>query len=214
MAWRRMAANAGGANPDSGDHSAWCAHVTALFSAIATEVQLNLGHGGRHEFVWCATLHVRSVPKGDIRVATGVRLPYVADPVIQQLLVLRALRLNCVTTAYTDLWRECSSEAMRSDSWAGGFGSSRRKPLGDVRQEWGRDTPLRIAADRRQALVEIDALVALGLGLTADELCTVYRTQFPVLYGYDRNTYLYDTNGRLVPGEVLRVWRTKGDDYR
>ena len=49
------------------------------------------------------------------------------------------------------------------------------------------------------------------LGLTADELCTIYRTQFPVLYGYDRNTYLYDANGRLVPDAVLRVWRTKGD---
>jgi hypothetical protein len=48
--------------------------------------------------------------------------------------------------------------------------------------------------------------------LTADELCTVYRTQFPVLYGYDRNTYLYDANGRLAPNEVLRVWRTKGDN--
>ena len=68
-----------------------------------------------------------------------------------------------------------------------------------------------VAADRRQALVEIDALVALMLGLTADELCTIYRTQFAVLYGYDHNDYFYDANGRLVPNSVLTVWRKKGD---
>ena len=56
---------------------------------------------------------------------------------------------------------------------------------------------------RRNALVEIDALVAIMLGITADELCTVYRTQFAVLYGYDRNVYFYDANGRLVPTIVL-----------
>lgn len=49
------------------------------------------------------------------------------------------------------------------------------------------------------------------LGLSADELCTIYRTQFAVLYGYDRNTYLYDANGRLVPNSVLTIWRSKGD---
>ena len=53
------------------------------------------------------------------------------------------------------------------------------------REEWTANTPLRIAEDRRQALVEIDALVALMLGVTADQLCTIYRTQFAVLYGYD-----------------------------
>ena len=129
-----------------------------------------------------------------------------------QLLSLRALRLNCVTDAYADLWRECFNIAMQSDSWSGGFAHNLRRPLGDIGPKWTHDTPLRIAADRRQAMVEIDALVAFGLGLSADELCTVYRTQFPVLYGYDRNTYLYDANGRLVPQEVLRVWRTKGDN--
>ena len=101
---------------------------------------------------------------------------------------------------------------MTQDDWAGGYAHNRRRPLGEVGPEWTPDTPLRIAADRRQALVEIDALVALGLGLTADELCTIYRTQFPVLYGYDRNRYLYDANGRLVPQEVLKRWREKGDD--
>ena len=49
------------------------------------------------------------------------------------------------------------------------------------------------------------------LGITAEELCTIYRTQFAVLYGYDRNSYFYDVNGRLVPNSLLTVWRKKGD---
>lgn len=49
------------------------------------------------------------------------------------------------------------------------------------------------------------------LGLSAEELCTVYRTQFPVLFGYDRNTYFFDLNGRVVPNSVLTAWRSKKD---
>lgn len=49
------------------------------------------------------------------------------------------------------------------------------------------------------------------LGLTADELCSIYRTQFAVLRGYDHNVYFYDANGRLVPNSVLTVWRRKCD---
>ena len=49
------------------------------------------------------------------------------------------------------------------------------------------------------------------LGITADELCTVYRTQFAVLYGYDHDVYFYDANGRLVPNPVLTAWRRKGE---
>jgi hypothetical protein len=60
-------------------------------------------------------------------------------------------------------------------------------------------------------LVEIDALVALMLGVTADQLCIIYRTQFAVLFGYDHKDYVYDANGRLVPNEVLKVWRSKGE---
>ena len=80
-----------------------------------------------------------------------------------------------------------------------------------VNYKWSEGSPFRLAADRRQAQVEIDALVALMLGVTADELCSIYRTQFPVLYKYDTQRDHYDQNGRLVPAEVLKVWQKLGD---
>ena len=104
-----------------------------------------------------------------------------------------------------------TSEAFTADQWASGRPRANRPDSGPSRRSGPPATPLRIAEDRRQALVEIDALVALMLGVTADQLCTIYRTQFAVLYGYDHKSYVYDANGRLVPNEVLSVWRKKGD---
>jgi hypothetical protein len=153
---------------------------------------------------------VRVVPKSTISIGTLNRLPWMNGPVPTEL-ILRTLRLNTVTDAYAELWAECWSPEFTDDSWTGGLTHSRRPELGAVGPTWTPDTPLRIAADRRQALIEIDALVALTLDLAADELCTIYRTQFAVLYGYDHNVYLYDANGRLVPNSVLSVWRKNGE---
>jgi hypothetical protein len=212
VAWRRMAANTGERTLISAVIPQHATHVHPVYSVALP------GLGAPHLIALqaissslIADFAVRSTPKSEILFSTLLRLPLITDSVVVDQLVARGLRLNCLTNAYANLWSDCFDTSMKSASWTGGFGHSRRAPLGNIGPEWTSDTPLRIAADRRQALVEIDALVALGLGLTADELCTIYRTQFPVLYGYDRNKYLYDINGRLVPQEVLTVWRKKGE---
>ena len=47
------------------------------------------------------------------------------------------------------------------------------------------------------ALVEIDVLAAMALGLTLDELIMMYEIQFPVLQQNENDTW-YDRHGRIV----------------
>src|SRR5699024_9618676 len=143
-------------------------------------------------------------------VTARLPMPHSEHPLARDL-KSRVLLLNSVTDAYADLWN--LSTELRSDgqAWTGGYGYPDSVSMDVLDYEWSEDSPLRLAADRRQAQVEIDALVALMLGVTADELCSIYRTQFPVLYKYDTQRDHYDQNGRLVPAEVLKTWHKLGD---
>ena len=107
------------------------------------------------------------------------------------------MRLNCLTDAYADLWTDVYDDAWRDDSWA--YLWNNLPPLGDVRPAWERNTPLRTECARRAALVEIDALVAVWLGMDVDALIAIYQAAFPVLNRYEEITW-FDANGSKLAG--------------
>ena len=71
------------------------------------------------------------------------------------------------------------------------------KPFSTLTPEWKWETPLRNYFERRQALVEIDVITAMALGITLDELILMYNIQFPVLQQNEDDTW-YDTKGNIV----------------
>ena len=123
-------------------------------------------------------------------------------------IILRSLRLNCITDAYADLWSDCWDDLFATDAPI--LERYDERPIGP---EWTADTPLRRAEDRRNAQAEIDVMVAMMLGVPIEDLCTIYRTQFAVLYDYDhgrgKGAYVFDANGRQLPTPVRQAWEKR-----
>lgn len=211
VAWRGMAANANERTLIPALLPRGFGHINGVFSGGSPSVPprlLTLAVASMSSLI--ADCMIRAAPKSGIYMSAASRVPFVSGSPFDEDLLLRAGRLNCVTSIYQQFWDESEVDTAQAVDWVGGLEYSERPHLRQVPVRWDASVPLRRASDRRQALVEIDAIVALVLGITADELCTIYRTQFAVLSGYDRTVYHYDANGRLVPNSVLVEWRKKG----
>ncbi|MGQ4552607.1 Eco57I restriction-modification methylase domain-containing protein [Dermabacteraceae bacterium CCM 9519] len=117
--------------------------------------------------------------------------------------LLRVLRLNCLTEAYAPLWEACWDAAFARDAWAGGRERENRPALGGVGPKWDTATPLRLDEDRRQALIELDAIMAHVCGVEAETLATIYRTQFGVLRNYDLGIGRSGSAYRYLPDGTL-----------
>ncbi|WP_017540959.1 Eco57I restriction-modification methylase domain-containing protein [Nocardiopsis halophila] len=195
VAWRAMI-------PFNGERSLFAsiippgpAHVHAVHSmALSTNLETAAVAGFWASLPLDYFLRITGRTHLQFAEAHNMPSPSIGHPLVSSLL-MRTLRLNCLTGAYSPLWNELYDANWGRECWAVEWPFL--PSLGGVGSEWSYATPLRTEYERRAALVELDALVAVWLGMSEEELIAVYRSRYPVLADYESRIW-FDSKGRRI----------------
>jgi hypothetical protein len=177
------------------------AHIDGCFSLAFQNAKAAV------QFGWlCASLpfdfFVKTTGKTHFRRDLAALLPLPEVGNLAVLAVSRFLSLSCVVQAYAATWNLMSESGLLGPIYFTRLEARLRPPA--FSPTWVRSVALRTDYVRRQAIVELDTLASIALGLTEEEPITIYRVQFPVLRQYERDN-LYDQVGRFVPKGVLEL---------
>ena len=138
---------------------------------------------------------IKTTGAGGLFPSRMASFPIRVKSIFQSALYSRILLLNCLTKHYGELWKDCWKDSYNKEKWS--IDDSRLKPFAKLNQNWDIETPLRNYFERRQALVEIDVISSMALGLCLQDLEMIYSIQFPVLQQNENDTW-YDQKGNIV----------------
>ena len=177
------------------------AHVLTVHSTALADDRLTALNAG----FWASLpldYLLRITGRADLTSAGAKQMP-APDPghPLAPALLLRALRLNALTSHYAPLWADLFDRQWATDEGWANPDWPRLAPLAaGLTPTWQYATPLRTEYERRAALVELDALVAVWLGITADQLVAIFSSRYPQLYDYESATW-FDANGRKIAAD-------------
>ena len=136
--------------------------------------------------------------KGNLQMNTAGMLPLLdANHILAPEVICRAARLNCVSENYTSFWEEIYSPVFNKINWTKIDSRLSQQDFEMLSSNWNHRVAFRDAFTRRQAMVEIDVLIAMMLGMTLSQLLSAYRIQFPILQQHEKDTF-YDIQGRIA----------------
>lgn len=170
------------------------AHINAVISVVFSNIYDSVDMAGLFSSI-PLDFFTKTIGIGQIGKDMLSRYPFGFQRKYQSSIRVRTLLLNCVSDRYKELWETCWDETYKITEWH--IKDPRLKLFNSLSSEWDMDTPLRNQFERRIALIELDVISSMALGISLEDLEMMYSIQFPVLQQNENDTW-YDQKGNVV----------------